>query len=142
MNRRIRVLVAEVAQDLRYGLRQWRLSPVFTATALIILAAGTGANVALFGLFNALVLRPLPVHAPDQLVAFSAFDPKHPDFANLAPLEAIEPFRAGQTVFSDVAASFFSSATVERDGAFAEVPIAFVDATYFDVLQVGARSGD
>ena len=41
MNRRIRVLVADVAQDLRYGLRQWRLSPVFTATALIILAAGT-----------------------------------------------------------------------------------------------------
>jgi predicted permease len=141
MNRRIRVLVAEVAQDLRYGLRQWRLSPIFTATALIILAAGTGANVALFGLFNALVLRPLPVHAPDQLVAFSAFDPKHPDFANLAPLEALEPFRAGQTVFSDVAGSFFSSATVERDGAFAEVPIAFVDATYFDVLQVGPRVG-
>ncbi len=141
MNRRLRLLTGELAQDVRYGLRQWRLSPIFAATALIILAFGTSANLALFGLFDALVLRPLPVHAPDQLVAFSALDPKHPDWANLAPLEAFEPFRAAQTVFSDVSASFFGSATVERDGAFAEVPIAFVDASYFPVLQVGARLG-
>ncbi len=141
MSRRIRVLLSELAQDVRYALRQWRSSPLFTATALIILAFGTSANVALFSLFDALLLRPLPVHAPNQLVAFSAVDPKHPDWANLAPLQAFEPFRKAQTVFRDVSASFFGWAPVERDGAFAEVPVAFVDELYFAVLQVGARLG-
>src|SRR5262249_26507689 len=111
------------------------------ATALVVIAAGTGVNLALFGLFDALVLRPLPVHAPEELVAFSAFDPRHADFENLAPLEALEPLRQGQTVFDHVAAYFSISATVEHDGAFSDVPIAFVSDSYFDVLQVGARLG-
>jgi predicted permease len=141
MGSRLRLLAAEVGQDVRYGFRQWRRSPIFTATMLIILAAGTGANLALFGLFDALLLRPLPVRAPDQLVAFSALDPKHPAWANLAPFETLQPFRDAQTVFSDVSASFFSGATAEQDGVFADVPIAFVDASYFRVLRVGARQG-
>jgi predicted permease len=141
MAHRFRLLLSQSQQDVRFGLRQWRLAPIFTATALIVLAAGTGANLALFGLFDALILRALPVHRPDQLVAFSAFDSKHPDFANLAPYTAFEPFRRAQTVFSNVAASLFSSATVETDGTFSEVPIAFIDDAYFDVLQVGVVRG-
>jgi len=44
--------------DLRFGLRQLRLNPTFTAVAVLSLALGIGANVAIFQLIDAIRLRP------------------------------------------------------------------------------------
>ena len=57
-------------QDLRYALRGMRRNPVFAATAVICLALGIGANTAIFSLFNAVMLRALPVSHPEQVVFF------------------------------------------------------------------------
>ncbi len=54
-------------QDLRYGVRSLRLSPAFTVVATLSLALGIGANTAIFSLMDALLLRSLPVRAPEQL---------------------------------------------------------------------------
>jgi predicted permease len=59
-----------IAQDLRYGLRLLRRSPIFTATAIASLSLGIGAAAAVFSLTDALFLRRLPVKAPEQLVLF------------------------------------------------------------------------
>ena len=56
-----------LAQDLRYGLRGFRRTPAFAATAVLSLALGIGANTAIFSIFNTLVLRPLPVRDPATL---------------------------------------------------------------------------
>ncbi|MGH9201397.1 MAG: ABC transporter permease, partial [Vicinamibacterales bacterium] len=58
-----------MAQDLRYGVRTLLRSPVFTIVAVLSLALGIGANTAIFGVLHALMLRPLSVPNPEELVA-------------------------------------------------------------------------
>jgi putative ABC transport system permease protein len=55
-------------QDVRYALRSWRRTPVVPAVALSALTLGMGANIAIFSAVHAVLLRPLPVAHPEQLM--------------------------------------------------------------------------
>jgi predicted permease len=59
--------MAELAQDLRIALRQLGRAPGFTATAILTLALGIGANTAIFSALNATLLKMLPVRDPQEL---------------------------------------------------------------------------
>src|SRR5216683_6946572 len=55
-------------QDLQFGLRLMRKNPGFSAVVVLLLAAGIGANTVIFSVLDALLLRPLPVSRPHELV--------------------------------------------------------------------------
>jgi len=62
------VVVAPLIQDIRYTLRLGRKSPGFVVCVILLLALGIGLNSAIFTLLDALLLRPLPVRKPRELV--------------------------------------------------------------------------
>jgi putative ABC transport system permease protein len=57
-----------LARDLRLSIRTLRREAAFTASAVLIAGLGIGASTTVFNVFNALLIRPLPFHAPDRLV--------------------------------------------------------------------------
>ncbi len=67
-------LLESIWQDLRYAIRQLRTHPGFTAAAVMTLALGIGANTAIFQLLDRIVLRPLPVKDPSELVVAQGFN--------------------------------------------------------------------
>jgi predicted permease len=75
----------DLAADVRYGFRQLRNSPAFTATVLIVLALGIGANAAIFSILDATLLRRLPFSRPNDLLSLRVLDEKETSFGTFYP---------------------------------------------------------
>ena len=92
-----------VRQDIRYVARTLRRAPGFTMVAVLSLALGIGANTAIFTLINTLMLRPLPVSHPEQLVQLLSRYPGEPRLSSFSWRHYVH-FRDHNRSFSDLVA--------------------------------------
>lgn len=93
-------------QDLRYTFRTLRRDPVFTAIAILILALGIGANIAVFSVVNTILLRPLPFHNPQQLVWITGLPGRGGLSSQTYSTDAYKGFLSQQRSFQDVTGYF------------------------------------
>jgi predicted permease len=141
--------IDELRQDLAYALRTMRRNPLFAAIVVLTLGMGIAANTSIFTLVNAVLLRPLPVDAPEELVVIG--DPRRTGGlstgsarTDLLSYPLYKDIRAGNRVLSDVMASgraplyqLRTIASEPADGARSR----YVSGNYFKVLRVPAMIG-
>jgi putative ABC transport system permease protein len=120
--------------DLRFAVRTLRKTPTFTATAILTLALGIGANTAIFTLIDALMLRTLPVRDPGQLVELLHRFPGEPELTGFSQ-ESYQLMRDHNHVFSGLIATTHEAFQLGGSGFEPQtVEGGFVDGNYFNVL--------
>jgi predicted permease len=119
-------------QDLRVAIRQMRRSPGFALTAVLTLALGIAANVLVFGVLQALVLRPINVPHPDRVMTLAHQDRAYPIFS----YPEVRDVRDGNKVFSAVAAFSIWNFGLEANGVTRPVWGAPVSGQYFEVVGI------
>jgi putative ABC transport system permease protein len=127
------LVVDELAEDLRNGVRQVTRNPGFTAVAVLTLALGIGANTALFSIFNSLILRSLPVRDPGSLALLTDGSWSYPIWNEIATRE--------NELFDGAFAWSAQRFDLSAGGQTEPVDGAFVSGRLFDVLGVTGFRG-
>ena len=133
-------------QDLRYALRVLAKQPLFTAIVILTFALGIGANTAVFSVLNAVILRPLPFHEPQNLVAIGEFDSRETkdpgaQIESISYLDFVD-WRDQSRVFDQVAVYTNQSVATLTDGNEAtHVQGESVSANLFTLLGVQPMLG-
>src|SRR5581483_2351400 len=133
-------------QNLRYALRVLVKQPLFSAIVIFTFALGIGANTAVFSVLNAVLLRPLPFHEPENLVAIGEFDTRDKadpgtEIESISYLDYVD-FREQTRVFEQVAVYTNQSVSTLTDGNEAtHVQAESVSANLFTLLGVQPMLG-
>ena len=122
-----------IRQDLGYALRQLRKSKGFSAVAILTLALGIGATTTVFSVVNAVLLRPLPFDAPDELVLIREVSPQGETFS--ASERNYLDFASAQQSFVEMAAFGGGSTILTGDGAPVSLSIMQVTHRFLPALR-------
>jgi putative ABC transport system permease protein len=131
---------ASLYHDLRFALRQLRKAPGFALTAVLTLALGIGTTTAIYSLIDGVLLRPLPLPHPEQLVAAYTAEnrPGQPFDWGATSYPNYLDWRDRNHTFSQLAAYVGDARLISRanraDGTV--LPISHVSVNYFDTLGV------
>jgi len=128
-----------VWQDLHFAFRQLRRSPGFTLTAVLMLALGIGASVAIFAFVDAALIKPLPYENPTRLVDVAERGKLWPR-SNLSYLDYVD-WKKMNKVFSALEAYTGTGYLMSTPSGVEPVPAARVSAGFFRVLGVKPMLG-
>ncbi len=126
-------------QDLRYGARTLRKNPAFTAIAVLTLALGIGVNTAMFTLADAVLLHPLPYHAPNQLVWITEQSSNGDSTGVSWP--NFQDWKRLNTTFSGMAGYRDARMSLAGDSYPSLISGRYVTANYFELMGVSPILG-
>jgi len=135
-------MLETIWQDIRHGVRMLRKNPGFTVIAIISIAIGVGANAAMFSLADGLVMRPLPVARPGDVLTIAGIAPgflgntplSYPDYVDVR--DQSRSF-SGVVAYTLVVTSFVNrpDEPAQRRAGMA------VSGNYFDAMKVRPALG-
>jgi hypothetical protein len=129
-----------VWRDLRFGLRLLARSPVFALTAALLLGIGIGANTLIFSLVDTVLLRPLPVAHPEQLVRLIEVHPGN--FITWSfPFGLYEHFPAAAAGLNDVFCQGDIDVAFESGGSTERIRVNAVSPNFFSMIGPHAAQG-
>jgi predicted permease len=130
-------------RDVRYALRSLARSPAFATIAIVSLAAGMGANTAIFSIVDKLLLESLPVRNPRELVLLNPAGLRNGWTAGSRTwsYQAYRGLGERQRVFTGLIAERTDAVNLTVDGATQRAVASVVSGNYFDVLGVRALQG-
>src|SRR5207249_9681340 len=127
--------LSTIMNDLKFAFRQLLKNPGFTVIAVMVLALGIGANTTIFSIINSILIKPLPVRQPEQLVGVYQHDRDNPDSFNQFSYPDFADLRSGKDVaFTDLFAFRFTSVGLQGD-LTEKISACFVSANYFSALR-------
>lgn len=132
--------MSELLRDLRFGCRLLARAPVFTTTVAVLLAIGISANTLMFSVFDALLLRPLPVAHPENLVRLIEVHPN--DFITWELPEKLgEAWAARDHNVAEVLCEGHADLAFSDGVSTERVRVHLVSPNFFSSLGVGASLG-
>jgi len=122
-----------VRRDGAYAVRGLRRNPVFSAAVILVTALGIGAATSVYGLVDALILKPLPVRNPDRLVYFSSPSFSYPIF--------LQARKRGTDIFSSFFAWNLESVNVDWTGQLEPAEVLMASGDFYSTLGIDAAVG-
>jgi len=128
--------VRNLIQDVRYGIRMLFKQPGFSLAAVVVLSLGIGGSTAMFSIVDALLLKPLLVQKPDQIVGCFSRDTQKPDSYRAFSYPNYADLRSDNGVFSSLAAHNLALVGLKEGDATRRVFSDIVTSNYFETLGV------
>ncbi len=134
-------MIDTIWQDLRYAARSLRRTPGFAVAALVTLALGIGANAAIYSLIEAVMLRTLPVSAPEELRFVAIGLPGTDDITTASNYPWLERVRQRADVFAGVTAFNIRDFKVSSESGAERVVGQYVSGNYHALVGVPMALG-
>ena len=134
--KRSMAFVSSLARDLKFAFRQLRQTPIVSGVALLSLALGIGANVAIFSLVNALILKALPIHEPERLVQLQLTDTNPRNHTTSFTKPQWEYLRDHHDIFISATAVGYARFNLNTAGEMRMVPGLYASGRFLDTLGV------
>ena len=128
-------------QDIRYGIRMMRKSPMVTLVAVISLALGISANTVIFSVVNSILLKSLPFNDPDRIILVWGNIPSEGEDRSQVSATDVDDWRHQNTVFEDVTTYSGWSATLLGEGESERIQGIQVGDGFFSIMRATPLMG-